>query len=192
MTEQVSCLVVSSLLDTRLLCAKGMFMPKMQHYYPSKLNTTHQMATSRTWHRCPTLSLARKQYTQRPSQSTITISCFRCMWLDFQWLMLDPKRYCSTLRRWLDQTIVLKWLPAGKWAMLSMLHSVWYATAPFRSSLFVSLHIPQGNNLHQPWTTTTCVYSISFFISAFSLSDKQIASEPLPYCPSCLECFSIG
>lgn len=166
MKEQVACLVASSLVDTRLLCAKGMLIQKMQSY-PSKLNTAYQMATSRTWHRYPTLISARKQYMQRPSQSTITISCFRCMWLDFQWLMLDLKRYCSTLRRWLGQTIVLKWLHPGKWVMLSMLHSVWYAITPSRWSLFVSIHIPLGKTSLQPWTTLVLnlfLYQCFFFI----------------------------
>ncbi|KAF1805835.1 mono-functional DNA-alkylating methyl methanesulfonate N-term-domain-containing protein [Mucor lusitanicus] len=78
--EQVSCLVVSSLLDTRLLCAKGMFLHKTNAKNDSSIQpNTMQMATSRTLRRHPTLSSTQKQCMQHPSQSTTTVCCFKCM-----------------------------------------------------------------------------------------------------------------
>lgn len=78
--EQVSCLLVSSLIDTRLLCAKGKI-------HDSKVgHQTHhnaQMATLRTSHHCATLNSATKQCMQRLLRSTTTTCCSKCMLLDF-------------------------------------------------------------------------------------------------------------
>ncbi|KAL9547920.1 hypothetical protein MBANPS3_005939 [Mucor bainieri] len=149
--EQVSCLVVSSLLDTRLLCAKEGHIKDMTSLSNIDFSTETVYATS----------IAVNDYHLLLQ---VHVAGFSVIDIGSKEVLLDSSPLIGS-----DDRIEM----ATCWQEGD---AIYVAFCMIRNSSF-SLELVRID------THST---------SSFSLSDKQIASEPLPYCPSCLACFSIG
>ncbi|OAD04265.1 hypothetical protein MUCCIDRAFT_108086 [Mucor lusitanicus CBS 277.49] len=149
--EQVSCLVVSSLLDTRLLCAKDGHIKDITSSSNIEFNTETVYATSITINNYSLLL-------------QVHVAGFSVIDVGSKEVLLDSSPLIGS-----DDRIEM----AACWQQGD---AVYVAFCMIRNSSF-SLEL---------------VRIATHSTSSFSLSDKQIASEPLPYCPSCLECFNVG
>ncbi|CAO3622874.1 unnamed protein product [Mucor fragilis] len=151
MKEQVACLVASSLVDTRLLCAKDGHIKDLTSLSNIDFSTETVYATSITINNYNLLL-------------QVHVAGFSVIDVGSKEVLLDSSPLIGS-----DDRIEM----ATSWQMGD---AVYVAFCMIRNNSF-SLELVRID------THST---------SAFSLLDKQIASEPLLYCPSCLECFSIG
>ncbi|KAL7315026.1 hypothetical protein PS15m_006533 [Mucor circinelloides] len=149
--EQVSCLLVSSLIDTRLLCAKDGHIKDITSLCNIEFSTETVYATSITVNNYNLLL-------------QVHVAGFLVIDIGSKQVLVDSSPLIGS-----DDRIEM----ATCWQIGDV---VYVAFCMIRNNSF-SLEL-----VHITTNST----------SSFSLSDKQIASEPLPYCPSCLECFSIG
>lgn len=149
--EQASCLVVSSLVDTRLLYAKDGHIKDMTSLSNIEFSAETVYATS----------IMINNYSLLLQ---VHVAGFSVIDIGSKEVLLDSSPLIGS-----DDRIEM----ATCWQMGD---AVYVAFCMIRNSSF-SLEL---------------VRIASHSTSSFSLSDKQIASEPLPYCPSCLQCFSIG
>ncbi|GAN02173.1 hypothetical protein MAM1_0018d01614 [Mucor ambiguus] len=149
--EQVSCLVVSSLLDTRLLYAKDGHIKDITTLSNIEFNTETVYATSITINNYNLLL-------------QVHVAGFSVNDIGSKEVLLDSSPLIGS-----DDRIEMA--------------TCWQEG----DAVYVALCMIRNNSF-----SLELVHIATHSTSFFSLSDKQIASEPLPYCPSCLECFSIG